>query len=136
MNTKELRQLASGELCTYRRACCGGRLEVTVLPAGNDLCVLLTGGHSPHVGCVALGIPRPSLKPDGEPGATVSTLNVTGHKDDAVANRFAARLAARSGRVVSVTCGIHFHEADSRDIEDVLQTAEELLRAVEDSLPG
>jgi hypothetical protein len=40
-----------------------GRITVqaTVVPAGDDLCIVLTGGDRPHIGTVTLSVARPSL---------------------------------------------------------------------------
>ena len=102
--------------------------------AGKDLCVLILGGDKPHVGCVSLGIPRESLNKPGERSATVSTLNVTGHKDDTVGNLFAQYLATRLGCVVAVTCGIHVEQADAADINDLIRATQELLKKLESYL--
>ena len=64
-------------------------------------------GGIPHVGSTALAIPRPSLKDPTRTSATSSVLNVTGHKDDALARRLAESLAAGLNRVAAVTAGVH-----------------------------
>lgn len=117
-------------------------LTAFALPVGLDLSVIITGGPevSPddgaHVGCVCLGIPRGSLRNDGTRSATVSTLNVTGHKDDEIGALFARRLAALTGGVCSVTCGIHVDNATETDVEFVVRLAEKLLRELEDWIGG
>ncbi|MDR1659680.1 MAG: hypothetical protein LBR94_04980 [Desulfovibrio sp.] len=96
------------------RECLGSKLSARAAFVGGDLWVLVSGGENPHIGSVSVGIPRKSLTGDGGDSATVSTFNVTGHKDDVVGNLFAARLASEFRCTVSVSCGIHYH-ALSRD---------------------
>lgn len=86
-------------------------LRVTVVPMGDDLALSVYGGDAPHIGCVALAIPRPSLTGVGQ-SATVSVLNRTGHKDDVIAVDLAKALAAATGGVVSVSVGVHLDAID------------------------
>ena len=43
------------------------------LAMGKDWNVVITGGEIPHLGAVALGIPRPSLR---DPAVTNATMSV------------------------------------------------------------
>ncbi len=90
----------------------GVELSVTAVPMGEDLALCVMGGDKPHIGCVALAIPRPSLTGEGQ-SATVSVLNRTGHKDDSIAVDAVHRLAAMTGGVVSASVGIHLDSIDS-----------------------
>ena len=110
---------------------CGHVLSARAHFAGEDLCVLVTGGSKPHVGSVSLGIARKSLKNDGSNSATVSTLNVTGHKDDVLGNMFAERLAAILNKTVCVVCGVHFANATPEELEQILHDARVLLEKLE-----
>ncbi len=101
------------------------RLRAVMVKAGDDICVTVTGGQA-HIGSVSIGIPRPSLTGSGA-SATVSTFNLTGHKDNAVGDRIAHDLAAATGKTVVVTCGIHIDSASAQDIARLLTMADELL---------
>ncbi len=74
---------------------------------GRDWSVVITGGEIPHLGAVALGVPRPSLKDPGRISATVSVLTLTGHKEDEIARPAALFLASSLKAPVVVSCGIH-----------------------------
>lgn len=102
-------------------------LTAQVCAAGEDLSVTVFGGTRPHVGCVCLAVPRPSLTGDGSISATVSTLNLTGHKDDEIASRFAAALAKSGNRVCVVTCGIHADGLTGAELETIRSGAQTLL---------
>lgn len=103
-------------------------LTAQVSRAGEDLTVTVFGGEGPHVGCVCLAVPRPSLTGDGSISATVSTLNLTGHKDDEIAARFAAALARAGNRVCAVTCGIHVEDLTAQGLEAIRAGADRLLQ--------
>lgn len=113
-----------------------GRFTLTAqaIPMGQDLCVAVWGGDRPHVGCAALAAPHPSLRGDGSPSATVSTLNLPAHRDDGIANAMARRLSTELGRPVAVVCGVHADGASGEDIRTLLDLArllgEDILRAV------
>ncbi|CEP66523.1 Uncharacterized [Moorella glycerini] len=75
----------------------------------------LMGGTRPHVGAVALGIPRPSLK-GNYLSATTSVLTLLGHKDDELARPAAATLAAGLNSPVVVVAGVHIDGASPEEL--------------------
>lgn len=91
------------------------RVEATVVFCGSDLSVSIGGGEAPHIGAVALGIPRPSLADSTIMSASASVLCVTGHKEDDLARSAALELATTFGTRVAVTVGIHIDDADAED---------------------
>jgi hypothetical protein len=106
----------------------GISLKALAVLAGEDLCVILTGGELPHIGSVSVGIPRPSLRDSSAASATVSTFNFIAHKDGIVGDRLAHRLAAALNKNVVVTCGIHMDNICPQGIGTVEKLAEQLTR--------
>ncbi len=106
----------------------GFSISAQAIRAGQDLTVVISGGSRPHIGCVCLAVPRPSLREGGGMRATVSTINVTGHKDDEIAVRFAQTLAAAGCCVCAVSCGIHLDGLTDADLRQILDAAQELLQ--------
>jgi hypothetical protein len=99
---------------------------------GADLSVTLGGGPAPHVGALALGVPRPSLADPSLVSASVSVLTVTGHKEDELARSWAHALAAEFDCRAVVSAGIHIDGAtgdDLRAFADNCADALALLRA-------
>ncbi|WP_195276550.1 hypothetical protein [Anaerotruncus rubiinfantis] len=105
-------------------------LSARVIPMGEDLCVAVWGGDRPHIGCAAVGVPRESLCGGGGKSATISTLNLTGHKDDAVANLVADRLASARGRPAAVVCGVHIDGITREQIACVCELAKALAEQI------
>ena len=105
-----------------------GRITVqaTVVRAGADLCIVLTGGDRPHIGTVTLSVPRPSLADSARTSATTSVLNLTGHKDGEAAQYLGQRLAAALGANVVVTGGIHVDDIRPEEIKTVLHLIDRL----------
>lgn len=111
---------------------CAGRVTLTaqLLPMGEDWCLVVTGGDRPHLGCAAVAVPHPGISDPSMPSATVSTLNLPGHRDDHLANRIAKTLSAGLGRSVAVLCGVHFDSFSPEMISDGERAADELCRLV------
>ena len=102
------------------------RLCLTWTFLGRDLAVTLAGGDQPHIGAVAVSQPRPSLAEGGGPSASTSVITLLGHKEDDLARSIAARLAAHTGAVVSVACGIHLDRALPAELAEILAMADAL----------
>jgi len=105
-------------------------LAAEVVPMGDDLCVAVTGGDRPHLGCAALAAPHPGISDPSVPSATVSTLNLPAHRDDRLAAGMAKRLSAALGRPAAVLCGVHFDRFSPELEREAEQAGEELCRKV------
>ncbi len=119
------------EITEYRERM---RLTISAMLMGEDLWVVLSGHGRPHIGAVAVSLPRPSPAGAGAMAATTSVLAVVGHKEDQIVRRTAARLASTLGAAVIVSCGIHLEGASERTTENIAETVaamtEDLIDAV------
>ena len=106
------------------------RLWGTAIVTTDGLAVTLVGGERPHVGAVAVGIPRPSLARPGRWSATTSVVAVTGHRDDELARPLAHELARRLGQTAVVVAGVHIERGRARDFRRVFRNAERALDAI------
>lgn len=100
------------------------------LVSGGGLSVNLLGGDVPHIGAVAMAIPRPSLAARGRRSATTSVFAVVGHKEDELARRMAAGLARQLGVITVVVAGIHIARATTADIRAVVRNAASAQRSL------
>lgn len=82
-------------------------LALSARAVGEDLLLCLSGGTRPHLGCVVMASPRPSLADPEKRSATSSVLNLPGHKDEALCRALAEQAAAALGRNVVCTGGVH-----------------------------
>ncbi len=103
---------------------------------GDDLTVAVYGGDRPHIGSIAIAIPRPSLSDAAKFSATTSVVNVTGHKDDVVGAQVASALSARLRCVVSVSCGIHFDNITSNQLQVLMQAPGVIVAEILHNLPA
>jgi hypothetical protein len=106
------------------------RLWGTAVVTADGVSLTLVGGERPHVGAVAIGIPRPSLARAGQKSATTSVFAVTGHKDDELARPLAEEMARRLGRTAVVAAGVHVGRARARDVVRIFRYAARALEAV------
>ena len=106
------------------------KLEAMVKPLGQDVLVAIWGGTHPHIGALALALPRPSLRDKKKTSATSSVLTLLGHKEDATAKMVAEALAAALKRNVVVTAGIHWDNLKAEEIQRIVTLTERLTRKI------
>lgn len=105
-----------------------GRIKINMKTflIGKDLCVIISGGDCPHIGCVTLSVPRSSLLHPNVNSATTSVLNLVGHKDDEAARYVSETLSSKLNKNVVVTCGIHIDNISVEEIELVINLLKQL----------
>ena len=110
-----------------------GKFRVTARldRCGGDLAAVVSGGEGPHVGAAALA----QYEPERE-SATVSVLTAYGHRDDAVAARFAKALAAAGRCNAAAVAGVHVDAADAGDIARLQASCEACLNALLEKMEG
>ena len=101
-----------------------GKYKVSAIgiPTEDGITVLMFGGSKPHIGAVAIAIPRLSLKNAKKTSSASSVFTLTGHKDDKVARPAAERLA-RGLKEVVVVAGIHVENATKAEIEVLMKNS-------------
>ncbi len=99
------------------------KVDLVITPVGRDLLAVIFGGDQPHVGAVAVAIPRPSLKDAGRLSSTSSVITLTAHKDDQVAKMAAETLARKLNKVTVVSAGMHIDNASEADIRKLVRNA-------------
>jgi len=106
------------------------------LLVGDDLLSCFWGGTRPHIGAVALALPRPSIADPSVTSSTSSVLTLLGHKEDAVAKMVSERLSARLNKNVVVSAGMHWDHLDQESIGRILDNclwlADRIAAAVEE----
>jgi hypothetical protein len=113
------------------------QVVLTAIITVDGLIISLLGGDRPHVGAMAVGIPRLSLKDPSKTSATTSVFTLVGHKDDEVARPAAERIAKILNQTVIVVAGIHIDQAEDEDIERIANNSkkavEVFLRKIKNS---
>lgn len=94
-------------------------LYLQAIAMGNDWNISIFGGDSPHIGAVAIGIPRPSLQHPDQTSSSTSVITVTGHKEDDLARKAASYLSSRLNSVVTVSAGIHLNNISLSDLSTI-----------------
>jgi hypothetical protein len=96
---------------------------------GNDLLVAIYGGDAHHIGGVATAYPTESHYRKATT-VSVSTLTLPGHKDYIVANTAAEKICKALEVPTVVTVGIHYDNASSKDIEEIISVVNILVDAI------
>jgi hypothetical protein len=103
---------------------------------GADVLIAVWGGTRPHVGALAVSTPRPGSAPEEARSSTVLQFSFPGHRDDVVASRVSARVAAALQRTVTVSAGIHVPDISPAGIEAVLANTDTLIEKIISALGG
>lgn len=109
-------------------------IEARVIEAGDDLCIVVTGGQKQHIGSVSISIPRSSLENPEKLSATTSTYNFVSHKDDIIGNQFSKKIATALNKKTVVTCGIHLDDITEEQMSTVHMVSEKLLQDIIEEL--
>lgn len=110
------------------------KVNAEVRLIGSDLLVVISGGDRPHIGSIAVAMPRPSLQNRGVMSATSSVYNLPGHKDQVIAQRVSEVLSSKLGRNVVVMAGFHSKGISEKGIKKVIENTEKLARKIHTSL--
>ena len=110
------------------------QIHATAILIGDDLLVAIWGGTRPHIGAVAVALPRPSLadpfdSAQDKPQITSSTSSVftlLGHKEDEVVKMVSEHLSAQLEKNVVVTAGIHWDDLPEEAIEEIVHNCRQL----------
>lgn len=112
----------------------GYKVRARALRTLDGIILIITGGEKPHVGAVAVGVPRESLRYEGVVSANVSILSRIGHKDDEVAKIAAEEVASALNEYTVAIVGIHIESATEEDISKLLDNAQKAIDAIIDRL--
>ena len=99
------------------------QVQLAALMTGNGVILSLLGGEKPHVGAVAVSLPRKSLAEARRLSATTSVFTLLGHKEDEIAKPAAEEAARRLNQPVVVVAGMHVDGASRREIERLSSNA-------------
>ena len=102
------------------------QIHATAMLIGEDLLVAIWGGTKPHIGAVAVALPRPSIADPQITSSTSSVFTLLGHKEDEVVKMVSERLSARLGKNVVVTAGIHWDDLPEEAIKEIVHNCRKL----------
>jgi hypothetical protein len=106
----------------------GGRYQIhaTAMLIGDDLLVAIWGGTKPHIGAMAVALPRPSIADPQITSSTSSVFTLLGHKEDEVVKMVSERLSGQLEKNVVVTAGIHWDDLPEEAIEEIMHNCRDL----------
>lgn len=98
----------------------GRAIRATVLRTPEGIQILVAGGDRPHIGAVCVMDPLGNMTSHCFPG----------HRDDAVAEKWAAEIYKKAHAAVAVSAGIHYDRISHEQIRLILNTTDALLHTV------
>jgi len=99
---------------------------------GEDLLTCLWAGSRPHIGAIAVALPRPSIADPRVISSTASVFTLLGHKEDDIGKMVSERLSARLNKNVVATAGIHWDALDEDAIAEIIGNCEGLTEKIGD----
>ncbi|WHH60811.1 hypothetical protein [Petroclostridium sp. X23] len=103
-----------------------GRLQInmTAFPMGNDVCIILTGGDTPHLGALTAGSYCESLQ----------TITFYHHKENVITEMFGNILRRAYKGNLAVCCGIHLDNITSQEIVNTVDLCREIAEKLSELL--
>ncbi len=113
-----------------------GRHKIKMLVTITDegLVTQIFGGEKPHVGAMALSLPRPGLANPEKVSCNTVVVPLLGHKDDEVAKLVAEQIVKVWENPVVAVAGIHVDDASKEDIETLINNCMETIRSLTNDL--
>lgn len=87
------------------------KIKLEAMYAGNDICVLITGGDKAHVGAISV-----YSKEEG-----IQTISLKSHKDYIIGELFINSIKDTFLGNMSVSCGIHVDNITKEQIKEVCE---------------
>ena len=103
------------------------KVKLVAIKSGEDLTVIISGGEKPHIGAIAVSIPRPSLKDLNKMSASTSVFTLTGHKEDELSRQIAENITKVTEKVTVTVVGLHIDKAAAQDIEYLIQNTQKVV---------
>lgn len=107
------------------------RISIKSILVGQDLCIIISGGDVPHIGCVTLSICGGSMHSNIN-SCTTSVLNLSGHKDDKVAKYIADKVSPILNRNVVIIGGMHVDNIEPKEIDFILSSSDKIAERIID----
>ncbi len=104
-------------------------VEGRVLPLGDDLLVVLSGGER-HIGAIGMAEPRPSMRDPLRTSSTSSVFTYRGHREDVIVKEISEFLSKEMGRRVVVVAGLHWKDLPPEAIAPVIEACRILAKKI------
>jgi predicted transcriptional regulator len=110
------------------------KVKLTAFRSGEELTVIISGGEKPHIGAIAISIPRPSLKDSNKVSASTSVFTLVGHREDELSKQIAENITKVTEKVTVTIVGLHIDKATSQDIESLNQNTQKVVDKLRETL--
>ena len=111
------------------------KVKLTAISSGKELTVIISGGEKPHIGAIAISIPRPSIEDSNKVSASTSVFTLVGHKEDELSKQIAENITKITEKVTVTILGLHIDKATAQDIEYLIQNTQKVVDKLIIKLP-
>ena len=111
------------------------KVKLTAVSSGKELTVIISGGEKPHIGAIAISIPRPSIEDSNKVSASTSVFTLVGHKEDELSKQIAENITKITEKVTVTILGLHIDKATAQDIEYIIQNTQKVVDKLIIKLP-
>lgn len=111
------------------------KVKLTAVSSGKELTVIISGGEKPHIGAIAISIPRPSIEDSNKVSASTSVFTLVGHKEDELSKQIAENITKITEKVTVTILGLHIDKATAQDIEYLIQNTQKVVDKLIIKLP-
>ncbi len=84
-------------------------IDLIVIPMGQDICIVVTGGDTPHLGSIT----------SGSKAVSPETFSFESHKEGIVTEMMSCIIRERFDGNFVICCGIHVDNITIQEIKDV-----------------
>lgn len=109
-------------------------VKLTAVSSGKELTVVISGGEKPHIGAIAISIPRPSLEDSNKMSASTSVFTLVGHKEDELSKQMAENITKLTEKVTVMIMGLHIDKATPQDIKSLNQNTQKVVDKLRETL--
>jgi len=109
-------------------------VKLTAVNSGKELTVIISGGEKPHIGAIAVSLPRPSLEDSNKASASTSVFTLVGHKEDEISKQIAENITKLTEKVTVTIVGLHIDKATPQDIKSLNRNTEKVVDKLREKL--
>jgi hypothetical protein len=103
------------------------KIFLTAMVTGDGISITILGGEKPHVGGMAMSVPRPK-KQNGKNVCDTWIIPRSEHRDSEVASLVSWIVGTETGYTTAVVAGIHIDNAQSGEIDIIIKNSREAAR--------
>ena len=104
------------------------KIQMEIIPVGEDLQVILTGGDVPYMGCVAYACPEPEPDDPEVPQSNISIITTLENPEETFCIYVADELSKKTGKHVVCSGGIYVDNPTEHEKDKLYENIDDLIK--------